>query len=247
MSEKKSFLLYDDMAAPVETLSDEEAGQLFKYIFAYRNKTNGVKPLGVGAAMAFQFIKQQLERDGVKWEEKAENSRKNGSKGGRPPKEIENPENPVGYFETQKTQWAISKPRKPVNGNVNVNVNVNGNEKNKNPDYVEMVDLLISKIEENDPKYFFGKNKNTKRDNWYDHIRLLVEKDKRTLEEIKHVINWCQSDDFWKTNILSTFKLRKQFGALIIKTNIISESNKPSPAIKEFYERQRKREEKAYG
>jgi len=94
--------------------------------------------------------------------------------------------------------------------------------RDKNPDYVEMVDLLISRIEENDPKYFFGKNKEAKRNNWYDPIRLLVEKDGRTLKEIRDVINWCQSNDFWKTNILSTSKLRDKFGDLVIKAKFNS-------------------------
>ncbi len=212
MSEKKSFVLYDDMAAPVEVLSDEEAGKLLKHIFAYRNNTNGLKPLTGGGGVAFQFIKQQIERDGVKWEGSAKNARKNGCKGGRPPIPA-NPTNPLGYSTNP------NKPNKPVNVNVNANVNVNVKKKKKNPNYVEMVDLLISRIEKNDPKYFRGQDLKTKRENWYEPIRLLVEKDERTIKEIRDVINWCQSDDFWKSNILSTRKLRKQFSTFVIKMN----------------------------
>jgi len=84
----------------------------------------------------------------------------------------------------------------------------------KNPNYVEMVDLLISRIEKNDPKYFNGKNKEAKRKNWYDPVRKLVEIDGRSLEEVKAVIDWCQSDSFWKNNIFSTVKLRQQFPKL---------------------------------
>ncbi len=36
-------------------------------------------------------------------------------------------------------------------------------------------------------------------------------------EEIKKVINWCQQDEFWQNNILSTSKLRKQFDQLSLK------------------------------
>lgn len=212
MSEKKSFILYDDMALPIKVLSDEEAGKLLKHIFAYRNNTNGLEPLEGGGAVAFQFIKQQLDRDSTKWETSAARSRENGSKGGRPPKRG-NPVNPVGYFGNP------DEPRKPVNVNVNVNATV---KEDKNPDYIEMVDLLISRIEENNPKYFYGKNKELKRTNWYNDIRLIKEKDKRTIDEIRTVINWCQSDSFWKTNILSTAKLRKQFSALELQAKKIT-------------------------
>jgi len=218
---KKSFLLYDDMAAPIETLSDEDAGRLLKHIFAYRNNTNGLEPLTGGVAMAFQFIKQQIERDTEKWEERAERSRKNGSKGGRPPKN-KKPGKPSGLFRNPENP---DEPRKPVNVNVNVNVNDNV-KKIKNPNYVEMVDLLISRIEENDPLYFKN-NKETKRNNWYNPIRLLVEKDKIPLEEIRKVIDWCQSDPFWKTNILSTTKLREKFPDLHMK--MVSKSTSSVP------------------
>ena len=40
--------------------------------------------------------------------------------------------------------------------------------------------------------------------------------DKRSVEDIEAVIRWCQQDDFWHKNILSTDKLRKQFDKLYI-------------------------------
>jgi len=52
---------------------------------------------------------------------------------------------------------------------------------------------------------------------WADNIRLMVERDNRKIEKIKEVIEWCQEDDFWKNNILSTQKLRSQFDKLEIK------------------------------
>ena len=38
--------------------------------------------------------------------------------------------------------------------------------------------------------------------------------DKRKTERIEQVINWCQQDEFWKNNILSSEKLRIQFDKL---------------------------------
>lgn len=43
---------------------------------------------------------------------------------------------------------------------------------------------------------------------WADNVRLMIERDGRTPRQIYDVINWCQSDSFWRQNILSTAKLR---------------------------------------
>ena len=49
---------------------------------------------------------------------------------------------------------------------------------------------------------------------WANDVRLMVEQDKRTLAEITLVMRWAYNDPFWKSNILSMGKLRKQFGQL---------------------------------
>lgn len=49
------------------------------------------------------------------------------------------------------------------------------------------------------------------------YIRLMREQDKRSPEDIKAVIEWSQRNRFWRTNILSTSKLRKQFDQLQFK------------------------------
>jgi hypothetical protein len=71
---------------------------------------------------------------------------------------------------------------------------------------------LFNKILENDPK---AKPPNFQK--WAHEIDLLVRIDKRNLDEIQSVIEFCQSDSFWKTNILSTEKLRKQFPKLFLQ------------------------------
>lgn len=89
--------------------------------------------------------------------------------------------------------------------------------KTYNPDYIRLVKYLINHIENNDSDYFKNKDKEKLTEKWYDPIRLLVERDGRSVESVKKVIEWCQDDDFWKTNILSTAKLRKQFPTLWLK------------------------------
>lgn len=85
----------------------------------------------------------------------------------------------------------------------------------------ELAGLLKDKILSN--------NRNAKvpdkLDNWANTMRLMIEQDKRTAEDIKVVIEWCQQDSFWSTNILSADKLRKQFDQLKMK---MSKNKKPA-------------------
>ena len=55
---------------------------------------------------------------------------------------------------------------------------------------------------------------------WAEHIDLMIRVDKRDPEEIKTVIEWCQADEFWQNNILSTAKLRKQYDQLALKADV---------------------------
>ena len=49
---------------------------------------------------------------------------------------------------------------------------------------------------------------------WAAHIDRLIRIDKRDPRRIGEIIAWCQADDFWQNNILSTDKLRKQWDRL---------------------------------
>ena len=63
-------------------------------------------------------------------------------------------------------------------------------------------------------------NPNHKKPNlekWANDVRLMRIKDKRTEEQIMYVIDWSQNNNFWKSNILSTAKLREKFDTLVIK------------------------------
>lgn len=117
--DKKGFLLYADMIHVVKklVLKDREngtnyAGELFLHVLEYVNDLNPI-PIDFIVEMAFEPIKQQLKRDLKKYEVRAERSRNNGQKGGRPKKPSE----------TQKTQRVILEPRKPDKDNVTVNDN----------------------------------------------------------------------------------------------------------------------------
>jgi len=77
---------------------------------------------------------------------------------------------------------------------------------------MEMVEKFIGLIKENKPNYrFFGGNF---KERWANEIRLMVEIDKRPLERVGEVMEFALSHPFWKKNILSVEKLRKQFDRL---------------------------------
>jgi hypothetical protein len=107
---KKSVLLYCDLIHTIEKMDNETAGQFFKHYLRYINDLNPETD-NLLVDITFESVKQNLKRDLKKWETRAEKSRENGKKGGRPPKE-----------ETQKTQQVILKPKKPVKDTVTVTV-----------------------------------------------------------------------------------------------------------------------------
>jgi hypothetical protein len=62
---------------------------------------------------------------------------------------------------------------------------------------------------------------------WANDVRLMMEQDKRTEEQITYLMDWVQKDSFWKSNILSTSKLREKFDQLVIRVKEdISKQNK---------------------
>jgi len=47
-----------------------------------------------------------------------------------------------------------------------------------------------------------------------DAVRLMLDRDGRTVAEIHRAIDWCQDDAFWRSNILSAAKLREKYDQL---------------------------------
>ena len=56
-------------------------------------------------------------------------------------------------------------------------------------------------------------------DRWLTDMRLLVEDRHGDVAEVQRVIDWCQADPFWRSNILSPGKLRKQFTQLVLRAS----------------------------
>lgn len=64
-----------------------------------------------------------------------------------------------------------------------------------------------------------GSRKPTISDRWRTEARLLLDRDKRPLDEVVRVLNWCQQDSFWKGNILSMPKFREKYDRLRIASS----------------------------
>jgi len=72
---------------------------------------------------------------------------------------------------------------------------------------------LFKKIKKNNPD---AKQPNFQL--WSKHMDYMIRIDKRNPDTIKEIIDWCQKDSFWHTNILSARKLREQYDQLLLKS-----------------------------
>jgi len=83
---------------------------------------------------------------------------------------------------------------------------------------IRLVQLLVDLMAKNNPKSHILKNLTKKKQEaWLSACRLMREKDERTPKEIEAIIKFSQSDEFWKSNILSMPKLREKFDQLWLK------------------------------
>lgn len=76
----------------------------------------------------------------------------------------------------------------------------------------ELATYLFQAIKNNNPE---AKSPNMQ--TWSNDIRLMITRDKRKPSQIKNMIDWCQSDSFWMTNILSPKKLRDKYDQMKVK------------------------------
>jgi hypothetical protein len=67
---------------------------------------------------------------------------------------------------------------------------------------------LAARIEAN------GSNRPNINQKWRDAARLMLDADKRTEEQVRAAIDWCQANEFWRANILSMPKLREKYDQL---------------------------------
>ena len=123
-------------------------------------------------------------------------------------------------------------PVPPVSTNKN-NKNVK-NDKNKriypssSIEY-ELSKFLLTEIRKNDANFLAGSPgvEESAIQRWAFDIDRMIRLDKRSAEEIRAVIEFAQSNRFWKSNILSAKKLREKYTTLLLqsKPNRLKPSN----------------------
>ena len=118
---------------------------------------------------------------------------------------------------------AIGNATRNANGIPNRNASGNAEKRREetttgevSPEVTELLDHLDQRIESN------GAKKPTRSKGNVDAMRLLIDRDGRTPEQIHRVIDWATSDSFWRSNILSATKLRAKFDQLLIKAGGVS-------------------------
>lgn len=78
--------------------------------------------------------------------------------------------------------------------------------------HYRLASRLYENILENNPNH-----KKPNLNKWADEVRLMMEQDNRTEEQIIYLMDWVKQESFWRAVILSTKKLRDKFDQLIIQ------------------------------
>lgn len=82
-TKKKSFILFADFLTAVNVLSDEQAGRLFKLVFAYVNGLNTPMSEDPAIAAMFEMFRTQIDRETEKWSEICRKNKENSHKRNR--------------------------------------------------------------------------------------------------------------------------------------------------------------------
>lgn len=130
----------------------------------------------------------------------------------------------LNWSEHQGNEQQVNSKRTTDEQQVNTinNVNNDNNDNKKEPSrkrvydessiHFKLANRLYQKILVNNPNH-----KKPNLQNWANDVRLMMERDKRNEEQITYLIDWCQSNEFWKSNILSISKLREKYDQLVIQ------------------------------
>lgn len=122
---KESFILYNSFYEPIKSLSNEQLGKLFRSIFDYT--MNGEITQDNDILIAFMFIKNQIDKDAIKWEDEKNKRSEAGRIGG-----IRRAMNKNQALSSKSKQCLdllskVKQTQANQGDNVNVNVNVNDN------------------------------------------------------------------------------------------------------------------------
>lgn len=119
---------------------------------------------------------------------------------------------PLPIRESREAREDVASPRVNVASGTGEQGNRGTEEQRRvgeiHPDATRLCELLADLIERN------GSKRPTVSLKWLNEARLLLDKDKRPVEEAVAVLKWSQADSFWKSNILSMPKFREKYDQL---------------------------------
>ena len=118
MATKKGFLLLNNQIEIIETLTDEQAGQLLKAFYDYNNG-NEVKLKGLMNSIFKQF-KVIFDENEQRYQEKCEKNKKNIEEYWKKVKEEKN----TNEYERKRMNTMATN----INKNININTNINTNQ-----------------------------------------------------------------------------------------------------------------------
>ena len=78
--------------------------------------------------------------------------------------------------------------------------------------YYQLAVFLFEEMKKNNPEV-----KHPDFDKWADEVRKMIELDGRKEEQVRNMITWSQSNDFWKGIVLSTKKLREKYDQMKVQ------------------------------
>ena len=151
-----------------------------------------------------------------------------------------------GGWQTKRDIWITNDFKKFNTTRTTVHPQTNDSSCHNEPQFVQIntSDINIKDIKEpcdfvasasNDAamlcSFFIESLKKTKPDiklntkNWEQEFDKILRIDKRDPEKLKLMIEWIQQSSFWKPNILSPAKLRKQYDPIELQMNASSEKD----------------------
>ena len=234
MSNKKSFVMYVDSLDILKKLTDEQAGQLIKAIAAYHSGDDfELDPLL--DIVITPFI-GQFKRDAEKYKKTCEKRALAGAMGGK--------QKQANLANASKSKQDVANLADNENDTVtdtdtdtdtdikdtSVSAKPKPSNYKFNDDQMKFAEAVYGKVKEVTPQM-----KQPNLESWANTARLMAESDKFILRDVWDVFCWANSDNFWRTNILSVSKLREKYPELKAKSQgAPAKQEAPRPSRQEF-------------
>ena len=229
----ESFVFYASFAEAARESDNEQYGVLMRAINEYALFDKAPELNGI-PKMLFTLIKPQIDANAKR--------RENAKKGGAPGGNSNAQKQPTDIPREEKKQPPVDFPETKKQPNDNVNAKDNENEKGNDndlpespagasdipppqktkinrvtpPDKALELAHLLATLHKNYDSTYAPSEKHIA--TWATDIDKLNRIDKRSYDDIEHVIRWVKTDgNFWLPNIMSGAKLREKFSVLYVQ------------------------------